>query len=133
MHPDTPRYTDEYIDHWGDVFQRKAIAATLGITFERFLQSPQQWVDALDRTVDGDRIELGSADYEPLLPEQLRVQRAVDQANAYSASELDRMTDAMSHSRTGEPARMNGCGNRLIEPCRSHTFSARPTAERHNR
>lgn len=124
-------HTDDALDYWGDVFVSRHIGDELDITFERFMQSPQSWVDALDRIAASDRCLHGSSDFEPLLPQQLRVQQAIDQANACSVSELDQLTDDLGRARSGVPASLRG--DRLIEPCNPHTWRRGYTAERHNR
>lgn len=87
-------YPDEYIDYWGEEYQRLHIAG-YRLSFERFLRMPRQWIAAL---------RIGSQDQEPypLLDRQLEVARRVAQMDA----------------ELGDRAVMRG--DRLIEPLKRH-------------
>lgn len=117
-------YSDEYIEHWGDIFVKSGGRDVFGIAFETFLRSPQACLHARDVSVKFkanrqaliDRQALCSADYEPLLPPQLRVRER-----------LDELTDELG----GPDAVLRN--DRLVEPCRSHAWRGHRTADRHHR
>lgn len=57
------RYTDEYLNHWGDEFTRRDLFAR-GIRFDTFLLDPRGIIAA---------VEAVPADQAPLLPRQAEV------------------------------------------------------------
>lgn len=71
-----PSYSDEYIEHWAEIFNREQLAAH-GILFEVFLELPQDILDALQDSP------------LPLLPEQRAVRdrlEDLDQEQTYRAA-----------------------------------------------
>ncbi|OBS10814.1 hypothetical protein [Acidihalobacter prosperus] len=109
-------YPDAYIERWGNVFVASGLHEATGLTFETFLIDPESHLAARERLHLIDRQTLGSADYEPLLPPQLRVRER-----------LDELTDELG----GPDAVLRN--DRLVEPCRSHAWRGHRTADRHHR
>lgn len=66
---DVARYTDEHIEHWGEVFVRERLAE-LGLVFETFIESPADILAAV--TSERDRLR---ETFAPLLPRQEAVRR----------------------------------------------------------
>ncbi len=106
------RFTDEYIEHWGEVYTTTPAIHRRGIRFEVFLQDPHSVL----RHLAGDA---GAREFLPLLPEQHAVMRrekrreALDEAAAELESALDRYNEIRCR---------NG---RFIEPLRHHAFPNR--------
>jgi hypothetical protein len=75
--PAVPRtWPDAYLDHWGDVYLGNPALRAIGITFEMFLQAPEQILGSatfhtLMPLPEGHK-------FYPLLPAQRAVQERVD-------------------------------------------------------
>lgn len=85
-------YSDEYMDCWGEVFVHHDLFARHSVRFETFLEAPAEILIAcMQRELD----------YQPLLPEQKRVQARLDQ-------------EAEITSLNGQPVELHG--DRLLQP-----------------
>ena len=85
-------YSDEYIDCWGEVFVHHDLFARHSVRFETFLQAPDEILIACMQS---------ELDYEPLLPEQKRVQERLDQETEIT-------------SINGQPVELHG--DHLLQP-----------------
>lgn len=84
-HATAPRYSDEYIDYWAEVWADKNLM-NYGILLETFLQHPHDILNGLE--------QLARHDHLPLLPEQRAVQSLVDALDAEATSEIERLSGA---------------------------------------
>jgi hypothetical protein len=82
IHQEVPMttYTDEYIEHWAAVFAAQRLNFTLGITFDEFLERPEEFRRAGELAATADRLAAGN--FDPLLPRQLRVRLDLIEAEA---------------------------------------------------
>lgn len=85
-------YSDDYIEHMGKVFVLHDLFARHGVRFEEFIDAPNEILVACMQS---------DLDYEPLLPEQKRVQERLDQ-------------EAEITSINGQPVELHG--DRLLQP-----------------
>lgn len=83
--PAVPRtYDDAWLHHWGDVYLANAGLRAIGITFEMFLQAPQQILGA---ATFHTLMPLPPAHkFYPLLPRQRVAQEQIDAAAAGQTS-----------------------------------------------
>lgn len=70
-------YQDDYIDYWGHIYTANNFIYQK-ITFECFLNYPQEIIDAIKFIGDGVLIDDGV--FYPLMPQQLKIQQQTDAA-----------------------------------------------------
>lgn len=100
------RYTDAYIEYWGEVFVKHDIHRRRGVPFVAFLRSPDHYME----------MERAGEDPAPLLP----AQQEVATREALAEMEAERLTQAMT------PASAKVCGGRIVEPLRHHSHKHNP-------
>lgn len=89
--PQPGRYSDEAIEHWGQVFVASQFHR-FGITFERFMEMPRTYIDLL------------GSEPLPLLERQLEVARRIEEQE--EAAMIDRTVMR---------------GDQVLEPLKHHT------------
>jgi hypothetical protein len=84
-------HSDEFIEHWAEVFREGRVKTLLDIDFETFLEDPKAWCAAAACV---SRVQAGA--FEPLLPEQQAVSNEVLAEDITAA--LKRMNDGLTLS-----------------------------------
>jgi hypothetical protein len=85
-------HSDEFIEHWAEVFREGRVHTLLDISFETFLEDPKGWCTAAACV---SRVQAGA--FEPLLPAQQTVSNAVlaeDTTAALKRMETGQQTSA---------------------------------------
>lgn len=95
-------YTDEYLQHWGRVFEERDLYHRYGIRFDAFLIWPAETLAAIDAL--GDQLE-------PLLPAQADVMYRVAEADA----------ERLEQDIVPDQARLRDQG--YVEPMRHHAYA----------
>lgn len=88
-------HSDEFIEHWAEVFRQGRIKALLDIDFGTFLEDPKAWCAAAACV---SRAQAG--EFEPLLPAQ---QAAVDRVNAEATTAALMRLDAGTQTEADMP------------------------------
>lgn len=101
----TTRLSDDYLDRWGRIFTRHRLDRVLGITFEKFLNLPDYWMDRYHATLNSCEhltaaaLRIGQGEYEPPTVQQAKVAeqiyaREIKSAIRRSAQGMSTIDDA---------------------------------------
>jgi len=98
-------YSDEYLEHWGRIFEQRDLYCRFGIRFDTFLIWPEDTLAAVDALIAEHGPEL-----RPLLPAQAQVMHA--------QAEAERLEQGMlpHHARLRERG--------YVEPMRHHAYAS---------
>lgn len=100
-------YSDEYLNHWGQVFEARDLYRRHGIPFVAFLRDPQLYLQ-LDDETDADSLPLNTR-------QQFAVMRHV----------LEEM-EATQQAEQALPPDTRMCNGRMIEPLKHHHHKRKP-------
>jgi hypothetical protein len=120
----TPRYSDEYIEHWGRAFVAEDLYHRRGIRFDTFLLAPGEILKA---------VRALPADAAPLLPRQAQVMHrelvcVVTSPRPVATAEA---AEAIEHQLV--PARAELRGDAYIERLRHHAYTVASASHRNRR
>ena len=120
MATNAQNHSDEYIEKWGDVYERERII-DYGISFEIFLQYPDAVMDSIKRV-----------DFLPLLPAQIKVaaqvrhRAAMEQLEQEYEEQLTNKNAVMRDS--GLIERMGHCRHHRRQPIKHVPWTLRGTS-----
>lgn len=100
------RYSDEYLEHWGEVFTARDFYRRTGVPFHIFLKDPEAYIDMLDSDPDA----------KPLLSKQQATLARV----GLDDIEADAVTEALL------PADAEVHGERTVEVLRHRSRKHNP-------
>lgn len=119
-----PRYSDEYIEHWGRTFEAEDLYRRRGIRFDTFLLAPDEILQA---------VRALPADAAPLLPRQAEVMHRdlVGVVTCPRPVATAEAAEALEHQLV--PARAELRGDAYIERLRHHNYAVGSDTHRNRR